>query len=1231
MRWLAGRRRAVRRITTGAVAVALVAAPVTAAAHAAEPGGAPPQALLSVDFEDGGTGALTRSGAGGAVVALADGNHAYEVARTQSYDGLQTPAGLTSTLPVGTSVTVSMRVRLADGTVGSQHARWVAKPGYTWIGDTAVDASGWTTVSGTFTTTADARDVTFYTGTGDESGAAFSYLVDDVTVTTAATSPGGDGCTYPTTSAPVSSTFEDGSTDGWVPRDDGHGTATVAVTDGGHDSDHALLVSHRARQGQGVGYDVTCVLRPGDRYQFSGWVRFAAGQPADEVWLSVAATTGTSTAYSTLAQFTDVTSTGWTHVTGTFTMPTADSALLYLETRYLSDGSAGNTSDLLLDDLAVTSAPAQVQDVTPLKDTVDFPVGVAIDSRETSGAGAQLVAKHFDQVTPENFMKPEAWYDADHRFVTENAEADAVMDLAQKDHLRVYGHTLVWHSQTPAWFFEHDDGTPLTSDAADQAVLRDRMRTHIDSVARYLADRYGAFGSATNPLVAFDVVNEVVSDASDDPDGMRQSPWYRVLGESFVEDAFRVADEAFNHTYAAAGATRPVTLFINDYNTEQGGKRARLLALVQRLVADGVPVDGVGHQFHVSTSTPVSSLRAALADFSGIVSDGHPLYQAVTELDVPSGTPVTDAALVDQGYYYQQVFDLLREQQTSAHLFSATVWGLTDSRSWRADQGAPLLFDDDYQVKDAYLGATDQPLPPRQRSAVVFRGDVPLGSGATTSPVWARLPLHQVSDAAAFQLRWEPDHLTAYVTVSDATPDQGDGLAFTVGDQVVTVPRTGADPAVATVTPTAGGYAAVVHLPLSGAAQGQTAAFDVRVTDGTATTGWSSGGTLGTLQLVEPLSSVAVPEARVAPEIDGVADGVWAGAPSVTTGTQVSGTGGASADVRTLWRGSTLYVLADVTDPTVDLTASDPWSQDSVELFVDPGNAKNGSYRPEDTQIRISADNVLSFGTGDEAAQRARVASATARTDHGYLVEAAVDLLGNGGTGAFEGFDVQVNDATAGSRTAIRTWADPTGNGYRSTSRWGVAELVAAPVVNVAPKVTQQPRSTSAPLGRTVRLTAKASGTPTPTVTWQRRVPGSRTWTTVRGAHATTLEVAATRVLDGARYRAVFTNVAGKAVSHEATVTVTRTRPVITHQPASVSTRAGKVATFRVVAHGYPAPTYRWFVKKPGSHVWVPAPHGRSSVLALVAGHSRDGWQVRVVVTNRVGAVTSSTATLRVR
>ncbi len=878
----------------------------------------------------------------------------------------------------------------------------------------------------------------------------------------------GWGFTFPVGTPPrggevvLATGFEDGL-GGWGPRAGDATAPTVSLTGEAHEGVQAALVSDRDGTGDGIGHDVTGLLAPGTTYELSAWVRFGAGQPVDDVWLSIARTVGETTTYSTLAQLSGVTNSGWTQVTASFQGADADSALLYLETDYNGD----NTSDLLVDDVVLrVPAPPAVEDLTGIKETVPFPVGVAIDGRETAGAASELLLRHFDQITGENHMKPEAWYDADRTFRT-HPEAVALMDFAAAHDLHVYGHVLVWHSQTPAWFFEAADGTPLTTSDEDKQVLRDRLRTHVLDVAGALADEHGPFGGG-NPVTAFDVVNEVVSDGAENPDGLRRSEWYRILGEEYIDLAFAYADEAFNDVYADPAATergeRPVALFINDYNTEQGGKQDRYRALVERLLARGVPVDGVGHQFHVSLAMPVSALEGAIERFADL-----PVTQAVTELDVTTGTPVTQANLVEQGYYYRDAFRVFREHADD--LFSVTVWGLTDGRSWRASSGAPLVFDDALKAKPAYFGAVDGQLPALLRTADVFAGDVPLGTEATASPQWQRLPLHTFAAPSgapgaevAFQLRWTPGHLTAYASVDDATDPGGtgrapggpadavtfalEGASYVVGrDGNVT--GEGAAGAAAVVTERAGGYDVVAHLPLEAAAQGGTLALDVRVTDaeagGGATSGWNTPGATGTLRLLEELSYLEVAPASAAPAIDGDVDDVWAEASEpVTTAKEVQGSGGAVATVRTLWRDRTLYVLAEVADPVVDVSGSDPWVQDSVEVYVDAGNAKNGAYRDLDTQIRVSAENAVSFGTGDEAAQRARVTSATARTDDGYVVELAVDLAGEGREGTFHGLDLQVNDASDGTRTAIRNWADPSGAGYQSTARWGVARLVGA-------------------------------------------------------------------------------------------------------------------------------------------------------------------------------------------
>lgn len=981
--------------------------------------------IASLDFDDETIDPWTASGAPTLVYVDADGGKALSITRAADYEGIQSPVGL---LEAGTVYTFSMRARLPEGATGSADVRFVVKPAYNWVANTTITADGWTEISGEFTLPGDVEpaETQVYLGSTDLDG-PYTFLVDDLLIT-AAGGGGGDV-------VDLTFDFEDGL-QGWVPRGDEEGDPTVAVTTTeAHGGAQAALVSDRTSQGDGIAYDVTGVFETGVTYDISAWVKMATGEDADDIWLSMQRVNDGANSFDTVGQFSGITSGQWHEVTASYTMASADTALLYFETSY----NTGGPGSFLVDDVTIRSQdPREIEDLTPLKDTVDFPLGVAIDSRETIGAPAELTLRHFDQITAENHMKVEAWYDDEQNFGI-HPEAVELMNFAQANDLRVYGHVLVWHSQTPAWFFTDDAGEPLTTSEADQQIMRDRLRTHIFAVAEVLADGWGEFGSDTNPLVAWDVVNEVVSDSGEFADGLRRSEWYRILGEEYIDLAFQYADEAFNDVYAAPGSDRPVDLFINDYNTEQSGKQARYHDLVERLIDRGVPVDGVGHQFHTSLSTPVAALDAAIVAFQDL---GLP--QAVTELDVTVGTPVTEANLIEQGYYYRDAFRVFREH--AADIYSVTVWGLTDNRSWRSEQ-APLLFDGRLQAKPAYYGAADAELDPRLLAELTFAGSVPLDGEATSSPVWQRLPLHTVGEVAAFQTRWAADHLTVYVTVTDPSDEATDGIELVLGDQTCTFGRDGTGDVDGVVTETSDGWDAVVHLPLTDAAQGQTLSFDLRVTDGGTTTGWNDPGAMGTLALVEALSFLEVAEAPEAPTIDGVVDEAWSLSEPVRTEKRVEGDDtAATAEVRTLWSddGSVLYVLAEVTDPQLDASASDPWVQDSVEIFVDAGNYRNGPYRYDDTQIRISFENVTSFGTGDEAYQANRLTSATAVTDTGYVVEAAISLLEYGGPGTFHGLDFQVNDATDGVRTGVSMWADPTGLSYQSTARWGVGQLVEA-------------------------------------------------------------------------------------------------------------------------------------------------------------------------------------------
>ena len=973
--------------------------------------------ITNLDFDDETFAPWTASGNPEfAYVDDGAGGKALSITREADYEAIQSPAGL---LESGVEYTFSMRAKLASATDAAA-IRFAVKPAYDWVGNTTLTTE-WTEITGTYTLgeAADPLESQVYLGISQvpEANGPVTVIVDDILIMA------------PATEVSLTFDFEDGA-QGWVPRESTAIPTVAVTTEEAHGGAQALKVSARQGQGDGAGYDLSGIFETGVTYDITGFVKMAGGVPADEIWLSAQTLAGETQTFTTVAQIPDVGNAEWVEVTASYTMPAAEEVFLYFETSY----NGGSNGDFLIDDVAIASrAPGEVQDLPSLAEAYAgmFPVGVAIDERETFGSAAELTLRHFNQITAENHMKPEAWYDAAGAFQM-HPQAVALMDFAQDNDLGLYGHVLVWHSQNPPGFFENG-GVPLTDSPADQQIMRDRMKTHIDAIAADLADRYGLFGSETNPLIAWDVVNEVVSDSGEYADGLRRSEWYRILGEDFIDLAFQYADEAFNGEYADPAADRPVALFINDYNTEQGGKQDRYFALVNRLLDRDVPIDGVGHQFHLNLSMPVETLAVALDRFAPLG-----LTQAVTEFDVTTGTPVTTARLIDQGYYYRDAFRTFAERADD--LYSVTVWGLTDDRSWRDSSGAPLLFNSTLQAKPAYFGAIDGELDPRIRSANVFAGSVPLTAQAPDDIAWRALPLHQIATGTGFQLRWAPDHLTVFTTVADAQVDATDQVEILLDGTSTVIPRSGSAGQI--VRETADGWQAVIHVPLTDAARGQSLDLDVLVTDGATELGWGDAGVPGTATLVEPLSFLEVAPTTTAPEIDGDVDDLWASAGTVVTTKQVTGTTGAHAAVKTLWQDNTLYLLADVTDPVVDTTGSDPWVQDSVEIYVDAGNYKNGPYRYDDTQIRISAENVVSFGTGDEAFQANRLESAVVTTDTGYRVEAAISLLEEGGLDSFHGLDFQVNDAADGARTSIRNWADPTGAGYQSTARWGVGQLV---------------------------------------------------------------------------------------------------------------------------------------------------------------------------------------------
>jgi endo-1,4-beta-xylanase len=294
-------------------------------------------------------------------------------------------------------------------------------------------------------------------------------------------------------------------------------------------------------------------------------------------------------------------------------------------------------------------------------------VGTAVDTAALAADSTyrSAVAAQFDSVTPENVMKWEVVEPEQGRY--DFTQADALVSFARAHGQLVRGHTLVWHSQLPAW---------LTSRDWTRAELRQVLRQHILTEAGHFRGR----------IWAWDVVNEAFND-----DGtLRDTIWLRVLGPDYIADAFRWAHQA----------DPKAILFYNDFNIEgTNAKSDAVYALLSRLRQEGVPVQGVGLQGHLSTQFDVpTGILANLRRFAGIG-----VASAFTEADVRSVLPVDSAERAAQTAGYSAMLDsCLLEPRC----LSFTVWGFTDKYQWVPGtfpgQGSAALYDENFQPKPAY-------------------------------------------------------------------------------------------------------------------------------------------------------------------------------------------------------------------------------------------------------------------------------------------------------------------------------------------------------------------------------------------------------------------------------------------------------------------------------------------------------------------------------------------------
>ena len=254
---------------------------------------------------------------------------------------------------------------------------------------------------------------------------------------------------------------------------------------------------------------------------------------------------------------------------------------------------------------------------------------------------------------------------------------DKVMKICYENGIGMRAHTLVWHSQTPQWFFKNEYSA--SNGYVSQSVMDARMEFYIKTVMNHVySSRYGSC------VYAWDVVNEYLHATN--------SGWEAVYGKcgnrpAFVKRAYQYAYDCLDY-YGLSGN---VSLFYNDFNTYM--EVNDVITMINYINSDKKLCNGVGMQSHVGTTFPsVDYYTQALKAF---VNAGFEVQ--ITELDTSSKSSSDQA-----NYVYQLMKNVNSVKKSGGNISGITLWGISDDVSWISASEYPLLFSSLNVPKDSY-------------------------------------------------------------------------------------------------------------------------------------------------------------------------------------------------------------------------------------------------------------------------------------------------------------------------------------------------------------------------------------------------------------------------------------------------------------------------------------------------------------------------------------------------
>ncbi|MCD8315490.1 MAG: endo-1,4-beta-xylanase [Firmicutes bacterium] len=318
-------------------------------------------------------------------------------------------------------------------------------------------------------------------------------------------------------------------------------------------------------------------------------------------------------------------------------------------------------------------------------------IGTAVPNRVFSewGKYSDVVTKSFNCFTPENEMKPDALLDgvgsraslpesythAKVRFLS----CEPIIKTAISTGAKVRLHTLVWHSQTPDWFFTEDytEGGALVG----RDVMLCRMESYIHDVLSYFIDNY------PDLIYAVDVVNEAFDRDAGDDSGVRRknNKWYATVGDDYYYQALR---------FAKKYSDGKIGLFYNDYACMY--KPDMILSNLKKARDEGL-VDGIGLQSHLTVGENLGLYFDAMKKFADA---GYELQ--VTELDIGIKEKSKENLRLQAEYYGKLADGIASLKASGTNITALTVWGISDELSWRHGE-YPLLFDENLLPKPAYF------------------------------------------------------------------------------------------------------------------------------------------------------------------------------------------------------------------------------------------------------------------------------------------------------------------------------------------------------------------------------------------------------------------------------------------------------------------------------------------------------------------------------------------------